>query len=113
MRERAVGTLRSALGRADLVAVRDAASAQRLQAIVDGVVVAADAALVTEASDDLPIGVHTALGDAPRVRVCLSAQRPIDDQGGVRDLIAGFRAKGLAVLLVPMNPITDAAVMRP
>lgn len=111
-RERAIEALVAEVGAADLCTVRDAASAARLcEHGVDEVAVAADPAIAV-APTGPPAELAGWMGDRRCAAFCVSAQRPIGDRDGLRDLLSGLRERGRSVLLVPMNPVSDRAAMR-
>lgn len=51
-------------------------------------------------------------GSPPTVGLCLSAQRTVSDTAGVRRFLARLAAAGVRVVGIPMNPKTDAAILR-
>lgn len=115
--------LRDRIGRvlsgAELVVARDAESRQEVlkSAPQLAVTVGADPAIRLQpaAWDRIKLSpeVRNLLGDRhPKLGLCVSAQRPINDLAGLvralDDLIARHQ---LRVLFIPMNPLTDAKLM--
>jgi len=116
---RAKACIVQALEGADLAVVRDPESAVQLKAcgVQREVVVGADSALLMEpapvASVHMSAELRTALeGDFPRIGFCVSAQRAIR---GEEHLIALFdrlvAERNACIVFIPMNPVTDAALM--
>lgn len=114
---RARRAIRDAIGGADLVVVRDAPS--RAQVLSTGVtravVVGADTALLQpeEAQPQFNPGVERLLESGrPLLGLCVSAQRKIAGEDRLVDLLRRMVGDaGAGVLFIPMNPVTDAALM--
>lgn len=113
--------LSRALGKCDLVVLRDAQSAVALESLarVGKMTVGADSACILGDFSDgdlrcLPNSAKEALfSPCEKIGVCISSQRPVSDLSGLSDaldtLIDGGRRK---VFFIPMNPATDTVVMR-
>lgn len=115
---RARGAIREALAGCDLVVTRDPQS--RLEVLRCGVdrevVAGADSALVLEpcALDAVPVdrGVIDAVRSTkPKVGICISAQRSIANADGLVGYLDGLAAAGFQIVFLPMNPVTDKALM--
>lgn len=112
--------LRDVLSRADLIVVRDPASREELlKCGVDRVVhVGADSAVILEPSSagtlNLTDEVRALLArNERRVAVCISAQRELVARAElVRYLDDVVEKLGASIFFLPMNPITDANLMR-
>jgi len=116
---RAKACIVQALAGATLAVVRDPESAEQLQAcgVQCEVVVGADSALLMEpapvASVHMSAELRTALeGDFPRIGFCVSAQRAIRGEERLMALFDRVVAERNArIVFIPMNPVTDAALM--
>lgn len=113
--------LARALGKCDLIVLRDAQSAAALESLarIRNITVAADSACILRDFSDadlrgLPNHAKEALfSPCEKIGVCISSQRSVSDLSGLSDaldvLIDGGKRK---VFFIPMNPITDTLLMR-
>lgn len=118
-RQRARGAIAGALAACDLVVTRDPESREELirAGVTRPVLVGADTALLQEAIPDasLRLDDHSRallFGEGPKFGLCISAQREvkrIDELAGMLDRV--IDETGAALILIPMNPITDAKLM--
>ena len=118
LRNRARETIRKTLDRCDLVVNRDPQSREEVLrcGVKRGVIAGADSALVLEPADLSKSAIapeFLAALERPgkKAGVCISAQRNITDTRALRDWIDGIAASGVGVYFIPMNPVTDAALM--
>jgi polysaccharide pyruvyl transferase WcaK-like protein len=114
---RARNRIAEALNTADLVVVRDPESRAQLGAcgVTRDVCVGADSALVLEAAANPAFGPEAAAVLAfpgPKIGLCVSAQREIANRSALVDCLNRLvESNERRVLFIPMNPITDAALM--
>jgi polysaccharide pyruvyl transferase WcaK-like protein len=109
-----------ALSRADLIVVRDPGSREEVLkcGVSRAVHVGADSALILEPSppEALTLGdeVRTLLArGGSRLGVCISAQRELVGKADLlRYLDDAVETLGASIFFLPMNPITDATLMR-
>ena len=108
------------LAAADLVVVRDPESKVEIAKCAPPspeVMVGADSALQLQPaaweSLHLPDAVLALLAaSGPKVGVCISAQREVRNRRGLLEFLNGVTGElGARVLFIPMNPVTDAALM--
>ncbi len=112
--------IRACLNRADLIVVRDAETKQLLQniGVVNEITVGGDAAISLEPApwDALPLDDATRdVLQSPKRKlgVCISAQRAVRDRAGLIDCLDRVTENGFAhIVFIPMNPVTDRALMR-
>ncbi len=108
------------VGAASLVVVRDPEARDELlrSGVAREIVVGADSALVLRSTPwnslTLPPSVAQLLATpGKKVGVCISAQRRVANTQGLLDYLDRLTGEdGVRVLFVPMNPITDAALMK-
>jgi polysaccharide pyruvyl transferase WcaK-like protein len=116
---RARKVIRDSLSRCDLVVVRDPESKTELErsGVDREVVVGADTALLQQARPDDQLELteenrQLLFGPAPRFGFCVSAQREIRGRDRLIALLDRLTAElGMSLIFIPMNPITDAALM--
>ncbi len=115
---KARGAIREALTQCDLVVTRDPQS--RLEVLRCGVdrevVAGADSALVLEPCPLESVPVAKEVLDAvrspkPKVGICISAQRSITNSDGLLGYLDGLAQSGFQIVFLPMNPVTDKALM--
>ncbi|MEI8078524.1 MAG: carbonic anhydrase, partial [bacterium] len=108
------------LAAADLVVVRDPESQTEIAKCAPPspeVMVGADSALQLQPaaweSLRLPAAAAALLATTgPKVGVCISAQREVRNRRGLLAFLNGVTGElGARVLFIPMNPVTDAALM--
>jgi polysaccharide pyruvyl transferase WcaK-like protein len=109
-----------ALSAADLVIVGDPESRREVLRVPpdNDVSVAADPALLLEPADPsraaFPTAFRRALSEGRRrVGVCISAQRAVTDVAGLVQCLDGVLSQQpeARIFFLPMNPVTDAALM--
>lgn len=116
---RSHGNIRQCLDQADLVVVRDTQSRDEVLkcGVTAEIVVGADSAILQQSDSletmPLPPGMAELLqADCPRIGLCISAQQSL---AGVRDLAHCLDelidTSGACVVGIPMNPLTDSALM--
>lgn len=118
-RQRARDAIAAALEKCDLVVTRDPESREELiqSGVSRPILVGADTALLQEAVADnsLKLDDHSRallFGPGPKFGLCISAQREVKRMGelvGMLDRV--MDQSGAALILIPMNPITDAKLM--
>lgn len=114
---RAKGRIAAALAGANLVVVRDPESRTQLElsGVSREVVVGADSALLLEANPAPkfnPEAAEVLRFAGPKVGFCVSAQREIRNKQALLDYfnrVVGENTR--RILFIPMNPLTDAALM--
>ncbi|MGE4490620.1 MAG: polysaccharide pyruvyl transferase family protein, partial [Kiritimatiellales bacterium] len=107
------------LNRADLVALRDPESQDEILKCgpVQNSMVGADSALLLEPAElnhvSLPDSVRELLSsDHNKIGICISAQRQIRDSANLITCLDELVEDNVnRILFVPMNPVTDAALM--
>jgi polysaccharide pyruvyl transferase WcaK-like protein len=112
--------LSTVLNRADLVVSRDAPSKEQILSYggPEHVIVGADSALRLSPLPLHKIPLSPAArrlieGPSQTVGLCISAQRPIADRSELIHFINALtQTPSRSILFVPMNPITDAKLMR-
>lgn len=113
---RARASIAACLDAATLRVVRDPESKAELRkcGVMSQIIVGADPALFLAAPplerDALPTSVGRVLdGPGTKLGVCLSAQGPLEDIGGMAAMLDGLLVSGFVsqILFVPMNPKTD------
>ena len=116
---RAKAAIVHALDGADLVVVRDPESAEQLRrcGVQGEVIVGADSALLLEPSSLEAVRLSTDLRSAltepfPRIGFCVSAQRAICGEANLINLFDRLvEERHARIVFIPMNPLTDAALM--
>lgn len=116
---RAKACIAQALDGADLAVVRDPESAEQLLncGVRREVVIGADSALLLEPapldSVFMSADLRSALeGPSPRIGFCVSAQRAIHGEDRLVEIFDRLVAERDArIVFIPMNPLTDAALM--
>lgn len=116
---RSFGKIRRALNAADLVVVRDAPSRDEVLkcGVVSEVIVGADSALLMKPAklSEMKItpGVRELLTSGRRkIGLCVSAQGPIEkEQELAAFLDEVITEMDASILAIPMNPLTDSALM--
>jgi polysaccharide pyruvyl transferase WcaK-like protein len=118
LRARAAEAIRATLTDCDLVVTRDPQSREEVLrcGVTREVVVGADSALVLAPApqDEVPRDddlLRVLAADGPAVGVCISAQQNIRDTEALVGYLNGLFASGCRVVFLPMNPLTDAALM--
>ncbi len=116
--DRARAAIRETVEACDLVVTRDPQSREEVLrcGVRREVIVGADSALVLEPFDLSRVPVTEAVrsllaSSAPKVGICISAQREIQNESGLLGYLDGLTAAGCRVLFLPMNPQTDARLM--
>jgi polysaccharide pyruvyl transferase WcaK-like protein len=106
-----------ALNAADLVVVRDPESRTQVEAcgVSRQVHVGADSALLLEPSATPAFGpdaVRVLAFPGPKIGLCISAQREIANRSALLAYLDHLvEADSRRILFIPMNPVTDAALM--
>jgi polysaccharide pyruvyl transferase WcaK-like protein len=114
---RARRRIAEALNAADLVVVRDPESRVNLEAcgVTRDICVGADSALLLEPASKPVFGPEAAAVLAfsgPKIGLCVSAQREIANRDALLACLDRLvETNERRVLFIPMNPITDAALM--
>lgn len=119
LQAKARSAIREAAGACDVVITRDPQSREELIkcGVSREVIAGADSALVLEpcAMADIPVasGLLAALESGrKKVGICISAQREITNAAGLLGYLDGLVAVGFDIFFLPMNPLTDAELMR-
>ncbi len=116
---RAKASIVHALEGAVLVVVRDPESAEQLRGsgVQGDIIVGADSALLLESASldsvRLSADLRAALAEPfPRIGFCVSAQRAISGEAHLIDIFDRLVDERHArIVFIPMNPVTDAALM--
>lgn len=114
---RARRAIRKALTGADLAVVRDAPSREQVLAcgVTREVIVGADTALLQPEAPEPQFNAEVerlCRSARPLLGLCVSAQRKMADEEKLVDLLERtVNEAGAGVLFIPMNPVTDAALM--
>ncbi|AQQ08939.1 polysaccharide pyruvyl transferase CsaB [Sedimentisphaera cyanobacteriorum] len=114
MRERIAQSLRNT----DLTVLRDFPTEQEVKKCgnAGNLVVGADSALIQEKTpwQEAPFAPEIfefCDSRKPKVGICISAQRQVENSKGLVDFLNKLTKEGIDVLFVPMNPLTDSELM--